>query len=103
MMYDVLRKHICIKDQDGVHINCNHKYYYQIQQGMHLAATTWADFVVQGSQTNDQIYTERAKHHSVWWAAVKDKSQNLFDNHFVMELAYLGVKHGRSRINFREQ
>ena len=61
----LLRKHICVKDEDQVHINCNHKYYCQIQQGMYLTETKWADFVVQGSQTEHHIYIERVEHDTV--------------------------------------
>lgn len=98
----LLRKHICAKHEDGVHINCNHKYYYQIQQGMYLTETKWADFVVQGTQTTS-IYIERVKHDNVWWAAVKQKLQNFFDSHIATELAYPRIKYGLPRLNLREQ
>jgi len=44
----ITRKNICIQDRkrDTVTLNRNHKYFYQIQQGMHLSNRNWTDFVV---------------------------------------------------------
>lgn len=98
----VLRKHMCVKhklDNSGITINRNHKYFYQIQQGMYLSGRKWADFVIAGS-CSPGIYIERVPFDSNFWCNTKAKLKIFYEEFIIPELAYPKIKYGLPRNNF---
>lgn len=98
----LLRKQICARDGNGIHINRSHKYFYQIQQGMYLTKRKWTDFVVAGSQATG-LYIERVNFDKLWWENVKKKLTLFFERYIVPELAYPKIKFGLPRWEFPRQ
>ena len=92
------RKNICIQDskRDTVTLNRNHKYFYQIQQGMYLSDRNWTDFVVAGSRSLG-MHIERVTFDSHWWDRIKDKLKDFYDKYILIELAYPKIKYGLPR------
>mgnify|MGYP000524299259 FL=1 len=94
----ITRKNICIQDskRDTVTLNRNHKYFYQIQQGMYLSDRNWTDFVVAGSRSLG-MHIERVTFDSYWWDRIKDKLKDFYEKYILIELAYPKIKYGLPR------
>ncbi|CAH3182275.1 unnamed protein product [Porites lobata] len=72
----LVRKGICNKN--GI-INKSHQYYYQIQQQAFVAARTWCDFVVRGS--NNELFQQRVPFNTAWWKEKLLHLENFFDQY----------------------
>lgn len=97
----LIRKNICSRNNSILNLKQNHKYFYQIQQGMYLTKTKWTDFVVGGSETSD-VYIERVAFDSEWWASVKQKIELFFERYVLPEIAYPRIKYGLTRLELRD-
>lgn len=90
----------CVRSENSdITINQNHKYFYQVQQGMYLSERKWADFVVVGSRTPD-IYIERVPFDSQWWENIKRRLKFFYEQYILPELAYPKIKYGLPRNDF---
>ena len=91
-----LSRHICKETDNGLVMNTNHQYYYQIQLQMFCTDTFWTDLVI--SDTVDLIImnVKRSNH---FLMGVIPRLENFYDSHISLELAYPRVKFGLSRVS----
>ena len=97
----LVRKRICILENNKIKLNNRHQYYYQIQQQLFVTEKNWTDFVVKGSMS-ESIYIERVMFDSnFWYFGVLPKLQSFFANHILPEIAYPSIKFGQPRLDLQ--
>ena len=92
----LLWQHICIKTSNGLVLNSNHKYYYQLLQQMFATSySLWGIFVACGR--DDSIFVEKVFFNQEFWSPVLAKLELFYDSIVVPELAFPKVKYGLPR------
>ena len=94
----LLRKRICVYDNEELTVNCSHQYFYQVQHQKYVAGRCWNDFVVKGSLSTD-LFIKRVQFDSTFWGPVLLKLNQLFEKHMLPELAYPRIKYGLPRLD----
>ena len=92
----VLSRNICKNTANGLVINSNHKYYYQIQLQMFCTDTFWTDLVI--SDTKDLIIIN-VRRSNKFLMDVIPKLEHFYNSHILLELAYPRIKFGLSRVS----
>ena len=82
----LLRQHICVKTNNGLSLNRNHKYFHHLKQQMFVTTYHWDIFVAccQGSR----IYVEKELFDQEFWSPVLSKLDLFFDSVILPELAF---------------
>ena len=83
----LLRQHICIKTSNGLVLNSNHKYYYQLHQQMFATSYNWGIFVACGR--DDSIFVDKVFFNQGCWSPVLAKLDLFYDSIVLPELAFL--------------
>lgn len=91
----LLRQHICLKTSNGLVLNSNHKYYYQLHQQMFATNYNWGIFVACGR--DDSIFVEKVFFNQEFWSPVLAKLDLFYDSIVLPELAFPKVKYGLPR------
>lgn len=91
----LLKQHICIKRSNGIALNRNHKYFYQLHQQMFATTYPWGIFVACGH--GGGIYVEKVLFDQEFWSPVLAKLDLFFDSVILPELAFPKVKYGQTR------
>ena len=91
----LLKQHICIKRSNGIALNRNHKYFYQLHQQMFATTYPWGIFVACGRDGG--IYVEKVLFDQEFWSPVLVKLDSFFDSVILPELAFPKVKYGQNR------
>lgn len=92
----VCARNICKNSANGLLINSNHQYYYQIQLQMFCTDTYWTDLVI--SDTNELIIINVHRSNK-FLRHVIPKLEYFYDSHILLELAYPRIKFGLSRVS----
>ena len=95
----LLRKRICILDNETLTMNKSHQYYYQLQHQMFVTSKHWTDFVVKCSN-GGPLFIERVPFNKEFWDSVLPKLDKFFQCHLLPEIAYPRVKYGLTRMCF---
>jgi hypothetical protein len=96
----LVRKRICLQNNNEVELNTSHQYYYQMQQQMYVTKRRWVDFVVKGSKS-DEIYCKKVCFSEDFWSKVLPKLSLFFERWLLPEIAYPRVKFGLPKLDFR--
>lgn len=91
----LLRQNICLITPNGIKLNNNHKYFYQMQHQMVVTGYHWGIFVACGK--NGSMFKERVLFSEDAWVAIFSKSKYFFNYVVLPELAYPRVKFGLDR------
>ena len=65
----LLRKRICVYDNEELTVNRCHQYFYQVQHQMYVAGRYWNDFVVKGSLSTE-LFIKRVQFDPTFWGPV---------------------------------
>ena len=95
----LVRKRICVHENQELKVNHHHQYFYQIQHQMFVAGRHWNDFVVKGSLSTE-LFIQRIDFDGSFWASVLLKLQHFFESHMLPELISRKIKYGLPRIDF---
>ena len=87
-------------DRNGLFLNSKHKYFYQVQQQMHVTKRNWTDFVVKASKSSD-IFCQRIEFSKHFWEENFSKLHNFYDRWIAPEIAYQRIKHGLPKFDYR--
>ena len=91
----LLKQHICVKRSNGIALNRNHKYFYQLHQQMFATTYPWGIFVACGH--GGGIYVEKVLFDQEFWSPVLAKLDLFFDSVILPQLAFPKVKYGQTR------
>ena len=94
----LLRKRICVYDNEELTVNRCHQYFYQVQHQMYVAGRYWNDFVVKGSLSTE-LFIKRVQFDPTFWGPVLLKLNQFFEKHMLPELAYPRIKYGLPRLD----
>lgn len=92
----ICKRYICKESSNGLDINKNHKFYYQVQQQMFCAGCNWTDLVL--SDMDDIIIIHIKKSRS-FLSSIIQKLEKFYDDHISLELAYPRVANGLPRLS----
>lgn len=90
-------------------INQKHKYHYQVQQQLFVTQKSWVDLVIKGvKELPDRsfvdiegVFISTVNFDPKFWSSVLTKLEAFYNEHILVELAYLRVKYGLSRFDMR--
>ena len=94
----LIRKRICVYDNEELAVNRSHQYFYQVQHQMCVAGRYWNDFVVKGSLSTE-LFIKRVQFDPTFWGPVLLKLNQFFEKHMLPELAFPRIKFGLPRLD----
>lgn len=92
----VCKRGICKEGCNGLIVNRNHKFYYQIQMQMHCAECSWTDLVLCDMKDLIIVNVKRSDH---FLSRIIPKLEQFYDRHISLELVYPRVAHGLTRLS----
>jgi hypothetical protein len=90
------KRNICNTSKNGLVVNKNHKFYYQVQLQMFCAECEWTDLVL--SDLNNLIILH-IKKSGQFLSHIIPKLENFYNKHIALELAYPRVANGLQRLS----